>query len=90
MERHRSTSERRKGWLPTVTVRPLHSPGLLTNWIAERPRRQLPAVGARVCLCAGAVGQGDRLFADAEIYNLDARQTLISLMDAIRAMPSPI
>ena len=30
------------------------------------------------------MGQGHRLFADADEYNLDARQTLIALFDAIR------
>lgn len=58
---------------------------MLTEWIAEEGKSAARS-GARARL-ASAQGLWDKataLFADAEEYNLDARQTLISVMDAIR------
>lgn len=58
---------------------------LLTNWIAEEAKSAAGGGGrARLASAQALWDKATALFADAEIYNLDARQTLISLMDAIR------
>jgi DNA polymerase-3 subunit delta' len=58
---------------------------LLLDWIAAEARDAAQA-GTRPRLAsAGELWEkANALFADAEEYNLDARQTLISLLDAIR------
>ncbi len=58
---------------------------VLTDWIAREAKTA--AIGRNAPRLASAQGLWDKataLFADAEEYNLDARQTLISVMDAIR------
>lgn len=58
---------------------------MLLDWIADEARNAAQS-GARPRLAsAGELWEkANALFADAEEYNLDARQTLISLFDAIR------
>jgi len=58
---------------------------LLGDWIAEEGKSAATA-GARARLASAQAlwDKATALFADAEEYNLDARQTLISVMDAIR------
>jgi DNA polymerase-3 subunit delta' len=58
---------------------------MVLDWIAAEAREA--AISARKPRLASAQELWDKataLFADAEEYNLDARQTLISLFDAIR------
>ena len=58
---------------------------MLTDWIAAEARSlRKPAPKARLASAEALWDKATALFADAEEYNLDARQTLISLFDAIR------
>lgn len=58
---------------------------MLTDWIANEAKGAARA-GARARLASAEAlwDKATALFGDAEEYNLDARQTLISLMDAIK------
>ena len=58
---------------------------MLRDWIAAEAREAATAGGkARLASASALWDKATALFADAETYNLDARQTLISLFDAIR------
>jgi DNA polymerase-3 subunit delta' len=58
---------------------------MLLDWIAEEARIAAQSGGKPRLASAGELWEkANALFADAEEYNLDARQTLISLFDAIR------
>ncbi len=58
---------------------------MLLDWIAAEARNAAEAGGkARLASASALWDKATALFADAETYNLDARQTLISLFDAIR------
>ena len=58
---------------------------MLTDWIAEEGKGAAKSgAKARLASAQGLWDKATALFADAEEYNLDARQTLISVMDAIR------
>ncbi len=58
---------------------------MLRDWIAQEARAAAES-GAKPRLASASTlwDKATALFADAEEYNLDARQTLISLFDAIR------
>jgi DNA polymerase III subunit delta' len=58
---------------------------MLGDWVAAEAREAAIArAGARLASAEALWEKATALFADAEEYNLDARQTLLSLMDAIR------
>jgi DNA polymerase-3 subunit delta' len=58
---------------------------MLLDWIAAEARNAVTGGGkARLASASALWDKATALFADAETYNLDARQTLISLFDAIR------
>jgi DNA polymerase-3 subunit delta' len=58
---------------------------MLLDWIAAEAREAATAGGkARLASASALWDKATALFTDAETYNLDARQTLISLFDAIR------
>jgi DNA polymerase-3 subunit delta' len=58
---------------------------MLEDWIAAEARAAAPTGGkARLASAQALWDKATASFADAAEYNLDARQTLISLMDAIR------
>jgi DNA polymerase-3 subunit delta' len=58
---------------------------ILLDWIAAEARAAGQAGGkARLASATELWDKATAMFADAEEYNLDARQTLISLFDAIR------
>jgi DNA polymerase III subunit delta' len=58
---------------------------MLNDWIAAEVRGSAEIRGgARLASAQALWEKATALFADAEEYNLDARQTLLSLMDAIR------
>ncbi len=58
---------------------------MLLDWIAAEARNAAQAGGKpRLASASELWDKATALFADAEEYNLDARQTLISLFDAIR------
>ncbi len=58
---------------------------MLLDWIAAEAKNAAQTGGKPRLASAGELWEkANALFADAEEYNLDARQTLISLFDAIR------
>jgi DNA polymerase III subunit delta' len=58
---------------------------MLSDWIAAEVRQSTESQArARLASAEALWEKATALFADAEEYNLDARQTLLSLMDAIR------
>ncbi len=58
---------------------------MLLDWIADEARNAAQSGAKPRLASAGELWEkANALFADAEEYNLDARQTLISLFDAIR------
>lgn len=58
---------------------------MLLDWIAGEAKNAAQSGGKPRLASAGELWEkANALFADAEEYNLDARQTLISLFDAIR------
>jgi DNA polymerase-3 subunit delta' len=58
---------------------------MLLDWIAGEARAAATGgAKARLASVSGLWDKATALFADAEEYNLDARQTLISILDAIR------
>jgi DNA polymerase-3 subunit delta' len=58
---------------------------MLLDWIAAEARNAAQSTGKpRLASASELWEKANALFADADEYNLDARQTLISLLDAIR------
>jgi len=59
---------------------------LLRDWIADQARETARAGASRLQLAsANALWEkANALFADADIYNLDRRQTLVAVFDALR------
>ena len=58
---------------------------MLLDWIAAEARAAaMGGAKARLASVSALWDKATALFADAEEYNLDARQTLISILDAIR------
>jgi DNA polymerase-3 subunit delta' len=58
---------------------------MLTDWIADEARDAARAgERARLASATALWDKATALFADADEYNLDARQTLVSILDEIR------
>lgn len=57
---------------------------LIRNWIAAEARDAAAGGDRRLASANELWEKADAAFADAEEYNLDARQTLIGILDAIR------
>jgi DNA polymerase-3 subunit delta' len=57
---------------------------LLRRWIAAEARAAAAGGGPRLASANELWDKADAAFADAEEYNLDARQTLVGILDAIR------
>jgi DNA polymerase-3 subunit delta' len=57
---------------------------LVRNWIAAEAREAAAGGGPRLASANELWDKADAAFADAEEYNLDARQTLVGIFDAIR------
>ena len=71
---------------PTATApRPPLPATCCIDWLAAEARAAAIAGAARARLASANElwDKADALFADAEEYNLDARQTLIAIFDAI-------
>jgi DNA polymerase-3 subunit delta' len=57
---------------------------LIRGWIAGEATSAAPAGGTRLASANELWEKADAAFADAEEFNLDARQTLIGVLDAIK------